>query len=77
MPADFRMSILLVILATWALANMLVCCLAWLSAYGLTRRQAIREAGRQSTHPSAPQSGDETAHGLPLPADVYRTSSAR
>jgi hypothetical protein len=71
------MSLLLDILVPWASLNVLVCCLAWLSARGLDRREAVRAAGRDDDRQSVRQSADGTLHLLPWQADVYEPSSAR
>jgi hypothetical protein len=70
------MSLLLDILVPWASLNVLVCCLAWLSARGLDRREAVR-AGRDDDRQSVRQSADGTLQLLTWQADVYEPSSAR
>jgi hypothetical protein len=71
------MSLLLDILVPWASLNVLVCCLAWISARGLDRRQAVRGAGHDDDRKSVRQSTDGTLQLLTWQADVYEPSSAR
>lgn len=71
------MSLLLDILVAWASLNVLVCCLAWLSARGLDRREAVRALARERDRPSPRQSADGTLQLLTWQADVYEPSSAR